>query len=204
MWDDITASPEPEHVAAITALAAAADPRCGLTVVVAIDGPSGAGKTTLAQGVAEALAALPGIRDLGVSTGVELVHMDHLYPGWDGLAAAPGLLTEQVLEPVSRGEPAAYRLWSWLREEWKGSRAVLPSQFLVVEGCGASVMPAGAYAAVRVFVEADRGLRMERGIARDGEAYRPKWQQWADQESALFERDGTRRRADLLVDTSSV
>ncbi|OFE17709.1 hypothetical protein BA895_14550 [Humibacillus sp. DSM 29435] len=204
MWDDITASPEPEHVAAITALAAGADPRCGATVVVAIDGPSGAGKTTLAQGVADALAALPGILDLGVSTRVELVHMDHLYPGWDGLAAAPGLLTAQVLEPISRGEPAAYRLWSWLREEWRGSRAVLPSRFLVVEGCGASVMPAGAYAAVRVFVEADPGLRMERGIARDGEAYRPKWQQWADQETALFESDGTRRRADLLVDTSSV
>ena len=208
MWDDITASPEPEHVAAITALTAAAAPRCGRTVVVAIDGPSGAGKTTLAQGVVDALTALPGILgpgvSSGVSSGVELVHMDHLYPGWDGLAAAPNLLTAQVLAPISRGEPAAYRLWSWLREEWKGSRAVLPCRFLVVEGCGASVMPAGAYAAVRVFVEADRGLRMERGIARDGEAYRPKWQQWAEQETTLFESDGTRQRADLVVDTSSV
>lgn len=204
MWDDITASAEPEHVAAIIALAVAATPRCGTTVVVAIDGPSGAGKTTLAQGVVDALAALPGILGPSIATGVELVHMDQLYPGWDGLAAAPGLLTTQVLAPIARGEPAAYRLWSWLREEWKGSRAVPPSRFLVVEGCGASVLPAGAYAAVRVFVEADRGLRMERGIARDGEAYRPKWQRWADQETALFDSDETRRRADLVLDTSSV
>ncbi|MEO6996712.1 MAG: hypothetical protein ABI112_01370 [Terracoccus sp.] len=204
MWDDITASPEPEHVAAIIALIVAAAPRCGTTVVVAIDGPSGAGKTTLAQGVVDALTVLPGILGPSTATGVELVHMDHLYPGWDGLAAAPGLLTTQVLEPIARGEPATYRLWSWLREEWTGSRAVPPSRFLVVEGCGASVLPAGAYAAVRVFLEADRGVRMERGIARDGAAYRPKWQRWADQETVLFESDGTRRRADLVIDTSSV
>lgn len=204
MWDDISASPEPEHVATITALAVAAAPRCGATVVVAIDGTSGAGKTTLAQGVVAALAALPGEPGGDATTDVGLVHMDHLYPGWDGLEVAPGLLTTQVLAPIARGEPAAYRIWSWLRNEWKGRRAVAPSRFLVVEGCGSSVMPAGAYAAVRVFMEADRGLRMERGIARDGEAYRPHWQRWADQETPLFESDGTRRRADLVIDTSSV
>ncbi len=204
MWDDITASPDPEHVAAITALAVAAAPRCGATVVVAIDGTSGAGKTTLAQGVVAALAALPGDPGGDATTDVGLVHMDHLYPGWDGLEVAPDLLTSQVLAPIARGEPAAYRIWSWLRNEWKGSHAVTPSRFLVVEGCGASVMPAGAYAAVRVFLEADRGLRMERGIARDGEAYRPNWQRWADQETALFDSDGTRRRADLVIDTSTV
>ncbi|MDN5764289.1 MAG: hypothetical protein L0H96_05430 [Humibacillus sp.] len=204
MWDDISASPEPERVATITALAVAATPRCSSTVVVAIDGTSGAGKTTLAQGVVAALAALPGEPGGASTTDVGLVHMDHLYPGWDGLQVAPDLLTTQVLAPIARGEPAAYRVWSWLRNEWKGSRAVAPSRFLVVEGCGSSVMPAGAYAAVRVFMEADRGLRMERGIARDGEAYRPNWQRWADQETALFDADGTRRRADLVIDTSNV
>ena len=204
MWDDITASAEPEHRDTVVALAVAAAPRCGQTVVVAIDGPSGAGKTTLAQGVVDALCALPDAGDPAGATGVEIVHMDHLYPGWDGLAVAPGLLTTQVLEPIDRGEPAAYRLWSWVREEWRGRREVRASRFLVVEGCGSSVTPAGAFAAVRVFVEAEHGLRMERGIARDGEAYRPQWQRWADQETVLFAGDGTRRRADLVIDTSRV
>ena len=79
-----------------------------------------------------------------------------------------------------------------------------PSRFLVVEGCGSSVGPAGAYAAVRVFVEADRALRMQRGIARDGEAYRPHWERWAAQEAQLYAADSTRERADLVVDTSSL
>ena len=66
------------------------------------------------------------------------------------------------------------------------------------------MQPAGRYAAVSVFVEADRPLRMRRGIDRDGEAYRPHWERWADQEAAVFAADGTRQRADLVVDTSSL
>ncbi len=195
MWDEVTRPPREEHVAAVVSLARTAEARCGDVVVVALDGPSGAGKTTLAHGIELALAP----------TGpVAVVHMDHLYPGWDGLAQAPRLLTAQVLEPLSRGERAAYRLWSWVREEWTGTREVPPCRFLVVEGCGSSVQPAGGYAAVSVFVDADTALRMRRGIDRDGEGYRPQWQRWADQEAALFSADATRERADLVLDTSSL
>jgi uridine kinase len=195
MWDEVTRPPREEHVAAVVSLALAAQARCGDVVVIALDGPSGAGKTTLARGIELALAP---------SGPVAVVHMDHLYPGWDGLAQAPGLLTTQVLEPLSRGARAAYRLWSWVREEWSGTREVPPCRFLVVEGCGSSVEPAGSYAAVSVFVDADTDLRMRRGIERDGEAYRPQWQRWADQEAALFSADATRERADLVLDTSSL
>lgn len=202
MWDDLTVAAAAEDVADVTAIALRAEPRCGATVVVAIDGPSGSGKTSLAQGVVEALRRT----DAGDAPprAVELMHLDHLYPGWDGLAAAPRLLAAQVLEPLAAGQPAAYRLWSWVRHEWRGRRAVPPCDVLVVEGCGSSAMPAGAYAAVRVFVEADRDQRRARGLARDGETYRPQWQRWADQEAQLFARDQTRARADLIVDTSTV
>ena len=195
MWDEVTRPPREEHVRAVVSLARGAAARCGHVVVIALDGPSGAGKTTLARGVELALEA---------SAPVAVVHMDHLYPGWDGLAQAPELLTTQVLEPLARGERAAYRLWSWVRDEWAGTREVPPCRFLVVEGCGSSVQPAGAYAAVSVFVDADVALRMRRGIERDGEGYRPQWQRWADQERALFTADATRERADLVLDTSSL
>jgi len=195
MWHQLTHPARPSDVEQVVTLAVLAEPRCGATVVVAIDGPSGSGKTTLAKGVADALEARGT---------VEVVHMDLIFPGWDGLAEAPGLLTTQVLEPLAHGRPAAYRTWSWVREDWNGTRVVEPSRFLVVEGCGCAVEPAAAYAAVRVFVEADRALRMERGIARDGEAYRPNWERWAAQEAQLYAADGTRGRADLVVDTSSL
>ena len=195
MWDQITDPARPEHVDAVVRLVAAVEARCGATTVVAIDGPSGSGKTTLAIGVRDRL---------GEVDTVELVHMDHLYPGWDGLAAGPGLLADRVLGPLSRGERATYPVWSWVRDEWDGTRSVDPARFLVVEGCGSSVGPAASYASVRVFVDADCDVRMRRGLARDGDVYRPNWQRWADQETTLFSRDGTKARADLVIDTSSI
>ncbi len=45
---------------------------------------------------------------------------------------------------------------------------------------------------------------MSRGIARDGEAYRPHWERWAEQEARLYAADRTRERADLVIDTSSL
>ncbi len=151
MWHERTARARTEDVDAVVALAEQSEPRCGETVVVALDGPSGSGKTTLAAGVSAALEP--------VGT-VQVVHLDLVYPGWDGLAAAPALLVDQVLRPIAEGSPAAYRVWSWVHDEWRGVREVPPSRFLVVDGCGSSVAPAGGYAAVRVFVEADRALRM--------------------------------------------
>lgn len=168
---------------------ATAEPRCGAVTVVAVDGPSGSGKTTLALAVARAL-------------GCPLVHMDDLYPGWDGLRQAVSLVTEWVLRPLARGERAAYPVWDWGRDEW-GPTVVLPrTDLLVLEGCGSSVGSAGGYAAVRVWVEADAACRLRRGLDRDGEAYRPHWLRWARQEQALFAADGTRTRADVVIDTN--
>ena len=158
------------------------------TFVVAVDGPSGSGKTVLGAALA---------RDLGAP----LVSMDDLFPGWDGLAAAPGLLARQVLEPLARGGRAAYRRWDWHLDRWAEEVEVPPTELLVVEGCGSSVGPAAEHVDVAVWVEAGREARMTRGLARDGESYRPHWERWARQEAQVYAADGTRDRADLVVRT---
>lgn len=182
-------SPGADTLARALDLIRASRPRCGSIRVIAVDGPSGSGKTTLAADLADALDA-------------PTVHMDDLFPGWDGLAPAPGLLTTQVLEPLARGERAAYRQWDWATSRWAERVPVPATDLLIVEGCGASVGPAAPYAAVRLWVEAHPDVRMARGIARDGEAFRPHWQRWARQEEQVFGADQTRGRADLVIDTT--
>ena len=172
----------------IVALWGDAPPRCGATRVVAIDGLSGAGKTTLASLVAARL-------------GAPVVHMDDLDPGWDGLAAGVAYLVDAVLRPLAVGEPARYRAWDWADERRGAVRSLVPPPTLVLEGCGASVGEASTFASVRVWVEAPIEIRRARGLARDGEAFRPYWQCWAAQEEAVFAADGTRARADLVVET---
>ena len=71
-----------------------------------------------------------------------------------------------------------------------------------MEGAGSGARPGWQYESVLIWLEADREERYRRGIERDGELYRPYWSRWAACEDALFARDGTRSRADLIINTS--
>lgn len=164
-------------------------PHAGATRVVAIDGPSGSGKTTLARRIRRRLRS-------------PSVHMDALYPGWDGLAEAPGLLVDQVLAPLAAGEDAGYRRWDWDAHRWAERHPVPARDVLLVEGVGSGALVCEPYLAALIWIEAPRDERMRRGIERDGEAYRPHWERWARQEAALFSADRTRERADLRLDGS--
>ena len=161
-------------------------PRARATTIVAIDGPAGSGKTTLAGRLAARLAA-------------PVVHMDDLYPGWDGLAEAAARIAEQVLVPLGEGRPASFRRYDWDRGEYADWVDVPEAPVLIVEGCGCGSTPGAAYLAMLLWVEAPHDLRMARGIERDGDGFRPHWERWAQQEDALFAAEQTRARADLHI-----
>ena len=75
----------------------AAVPRAGRTRVLAIDGRSGAGKSSLA-------AAMSG------ELGAPVVSLEDLYGGWDGLENGIDLLVSEVLEPLAAGRAALSRV----------------------------------------------------------------------------------------------
>lgn len=166
----------------------AAAPRCGGTRLVCVDGPSGSGKTVLAGRLVRALGDPP------------LVHMDDLYPGWDGLARAVALLHEWIVEPLAAGRPARYRRYDWDAGSYAEEHELGIPPLLVVEGVGAGARVVAARAVLLVWVEAPPAERFRRGMERDGEAYRPHWERWARQEQSLFAAEGTRDRANVVVD----
>lgn len=163
--------------------------RAGSTRVVAVDGPAGAGKSTVAA------ALLSGFEDAA------LVRMDDLYPGWDGLAAAVPRLLEWVLHPLAAGHRARYRRYDWDAGRYAEWHDVPAGPVLVLEGVGCGSAAARAYLTFLLWVQAPYELRMRRGIARDGETFAPHWQRWAAQEKALFAAERTREHADLVLDT---
>ena len=180
--------PPVEQVTSVVELAEVAVPLGGSTVVVAIDGRSGSGKTVLGTAVAAALAC-------------PVVHLDEIYPGWDGLVAGIALATTHVLEPLVRGERATYPRWDWMRARTGRTIHVPAARHLVLEGCGALVPPAAGHAGVRVWVEAPTGVRKERALSRDGEAYAPHWDRWAAQEDAVYATARPWERADVVLHT---
>ena len=161
--------------------------RAGATRVLAIDGPAGSGKSTLAVRLATRLDA-------------PVLPMDDIYPGWDGLAEAAPLLTRDVLQPLALHRPARYRRYDWVRHEYADLVDVPASHVLVVEGCSCGSRIVAPYLSLLLWVQAPLDVRFRRGVARDGETFRPHWERWARQENALFAAEDTRERADYRID----
>jgi AAA domain len=169
-----------------------AQTRCGSTKVIAIDGPSGAGKTDFAAALAEQLPS------------AQVLHMDDLYPGWDGLQRAVADLHGQILAPLARGERATYRRWDWEHERYAEWHSLPETRLLLVEGVGSGAGPGRQLESALIWLDADRDIRLRRGIERDGALYLPHWRRWAASEDALFALDGTRSHAGLILDTSDL
>lgn len=171
----------------IVALVRERPPTLGSGRLVCVDGPAGSGKTVLAQRLADL-------------TGAPVVHMDDLYPGWDGLGrVGPHVLA--LLEPLSRSEPGRYRRFDWPSGSFAEEHVVPLTPLLVLEGVGSGGSAWSAWTTALVWVEAPYDVRMRRGIERDGPAFAPHWERWAAQEDALFARERTRERADVVVPT---
>lgn len=170
----------------------AAAPRLGGVRLVVVDGPAGSGKTTFAGRLATALDDAP------------VVHMDDLYEGWGGLGAGVWhRLEAQLLAPLRAGRPGKYQVYDWDAGQFAEWVTVPIADAVVLEGVGAAARPVDPWATRRVWVETGEALRLQRGVARDGEALRHQWVRWAATEAVHFAADGTRERADLVVDGSA-
>ena len=71
---------------------------------------------------------------------------------------------------------------------------------LVVEGVGAWSSAIRDAVTCLVWVETPSVVRLERGVARDGEALRPRLLAWRAQEEAMYAAERTREHADVVVD----
>jgi uridine kinase len=173
--------------AEIVSLALDRPPTLGSGRLICVDGPAGSGKTTWAAGIAQLVP------------GVSVVHMDDLYPGWSGLSEVDAQLGD-LLRPLAEDQPGSYRRYDWVAEEFAERVVVDPRRLLVVEGVGCGTSRFADLVTLLVWVDAPVHLRMERGIARDGEAFAPHWEQWAVDEAEVFARERTRERADVRID----
>ena len=143
----------------------------GLRVRVSIDGPGGSGKSRLA---AELVRCWP--------TDVALVHGDDFgRPTTDPARSGQQIsglfdlsrLEREVLEPHERGAPVRYRRYDWSTDRL-GEWVTAPhDSTLIVEGVYCTLPSIRDRYHFLIWVEADRPTR---GLARDGEAARTRWE----------------------------
>ncbi|ARF71464.1 hypothetical protein B7C62_03730 [Kitasatospora albolonga] len=170
------------HADALRAL----PPSCGPVRLVAVDGHAGSGKSTFAGRLAAALGGAPVLHLDDLATHEELF-------GW------VGRLREQVLLPLSRGEPARYAPYDWTGRRFGPARTLEPAPVVLVEGVGAGRREVRPWLAALCWMELEREVSWGRGRARDGAGLTEFWNGWTLAEERHFADDPSRPYADLLV-----
>ena len=170
---------------------ALAGPAAGACRLVAVDGPAGSGKSTLAARLA---------RELG---GAPVIDLDDFF-SWTDLHGWWPRFEDEVLTPLAAGRAARFRRRDWVADPHGtglgGWRTVPPAPAVVLDGVSSSRRAMAGRLALAVWVEAPEGLRLRRGLARDGGHLNGPWRAWMAMEDAFFAADGTRRRADVRLD----
>lgn len=151
---------------------------------ILIDGRSGSGKTKVANGLLEAMPD------------AQLVRLDELYPGWDGLEAG----SRHVHDFILAAERPRWRRWDWIAGEPAEWHELDPARPIIIEGFGALSRENRALATLGIWVELDAETRKQRALDRDGDTYAPHWDRWAAQEDAFIEREHPQDLADLVID----
>ncbi|MCL3861786.1 uridine kinase [Actinotalea sp. K2] len=167
----------------------------GRPLVVAVDGRSASGKSTLAELLS---------RQVSRSA---VVHTDDI--AWNEPYFTWGhLLADHVLRPLRRGEAVTFRPPAWVQHGRDGSVDVPAGQDLVVvEGVGAGQQELADLVDATVWVQADFARAEERGIARDimqgvnGDVEQTVafWHEWMAEELTFLERERPWERARAIV-----
>ena len=166
--------------------------------VLLIDGRAGAGKSSLAEALRNALFKTR-------SQAPRIVHMDDLYPGWSGLHDGAMFLVNSILEPLVRSGSAHWQNWDWAKGQrggvdvGNGWRSFHGGNLLVVEGCGSVSKRSRELADLAVWVESDREIRYQRFIARDNGKFKDQWSEWSAQEDFFYSSEDSKALCDIVL-----
>lgn len=163
-------------------------------LVVAIDGGSGAGKTTLAAHIAEQM------------DGVAVISTDDFLAPLAEQTSQPGTefdwrrLKEQVLLPLAKKQPIDY--WRYDRNEPTMQQwlHVTPQRIVIIEGSYSSRLELASYYDVKIWLDAPEHVRLARMVEKDGEHMRCYWQQYLPKETAYMASYLPQHYAEMVID----
>jgi energy-coupling factor transporter ATP-binding protein EcfA2 len=169
-----------------------------LTPVVLIDGRAGSGKSTFAR-------LLQDLIFQETRQSPKVIHMDALYPGWEGLGQGSLYMVEQILRPLKLAGTAQWQRWDWTNDKRGGSdpgngwRQFDGENMIIVEGCGSVTPQSAELADLAIWIEADRQTRRQRFEDRDRGIFSNFWSSWSVQEDEFFREQCSQQLCQLTV-----
>ena len=173
------------------------------TTLVGIDGPGGAGKSVLAASIArkDARVSVVPIDDFYVPRGKRMLGRDAVLVPWKNVEVSR--LRQEVLQPLTAGKEGSYRRYDWGSDALAERRGIPAGGLVLVEGVYALMRPLTDYYHFKVWMDCSRELRLERGLARDGQEALAQWRdEWMPAEDRYASTQRPMDRADLLLDWS--
>jgi uridine kinase len=171
------------------------------TSLVCIDGAGASGKSTIARGLAAACSA------------IRVVSIDDFYrPSRERYTGPPRTrpvaadfdldrLRREVLEPLRAGRAAAHRKYIWTLDAVTDERTPVMAPLVLVEGVYSASAALAPFFDLSIWVVCPRDVRLSRGLTRDGEAARPRWElDWMPGEDHYIEAEHPERSADAVCD----
>ena len=162
-------------------------------ILIAIDGPAGSGKTSLANQLASKLKS------------ATTIHMDDLYNGWEDALTATLTrhLEEWVLDPLTQHQSVKYQKFDWINSEYGPTVEVSDVELLILEGVGAAQAKIRQQADLTIWIEVGAQIGLARVLNRDGAQILPYMLKWQERESAHFIKDQTKENCQIFIDGSN-
>ena len=162
-------------------------------ILIAIDGPAGSGKTSLANQLSNKLNS------------ATTIHMDDLYNGWED-ALTPTLtrhLEEWILDPLTQQATVKYQKFDWTSSEYGSPIEVRDIELLILEGVGAAQEIIRQSADLTIWIEVGPQIGLARVLNRDGDQLLPYMLKWQERERAHFLKDQTKENCQIFIDGSN-
>jgi hypothetical protein len=161
--------------------------RLGRPRLLAVDGRSGGGKTTVAERLA---AAVPGATVLHTDD----VAWYHAFFDW------ADLIRDGILAPLRAGRDVAYRPPPWDERDRPGAiTASAASPLVIVEGVGIGRRELAPFFDALLWVQTDEAEARRRGLLRDGADAAGFWAEWQASEDPFQAEQRPWERAGLIV-----
>lgn len=173
----------------VAAIRAAAPPKGMKAKIIGIDGCGASGKSTLASKLAPLLHAPIIQTDDFAQPDIPL--------DWHAR------FEKQVITPLRNNLAARYQRYDWATDRLTDWLDVPARGYIIIEGVSATralFRPALAYC---IYVDAPREVKLQRGLARDGDGALNQWLRWQAEEDRYVAVENPAASADLLIDGTS-
>ena len=161
--------------------------------IITIDGPAGAGKTTLANHIAHSFNSK-------ISTLV--IHMDDLYNGWNDPFGDPfinALIT--ITEAHAKKIACVIPQFDWSMGRYGPAKTFQPAQLLILEGVGSSTSQIRDVVSASIWIDIKPEIGLQRVLTRDGTSIATEMQQWLKTQETFFTAEKSAELADFALTT---